>query len=641
MRVLVVLLGLMLSGQVGWAADPRPDLAQLSRAGWIMGPGDASYPVNPSWDMPRRIMESVTGWDGIINRMAGVLCSTELNKSILLVGEPSEMYRYIFARMASRAVAARCPEMWHVEVDISKIEAGHHYVGDVDQYWQDYILEPSERRSVILYFSSLNHLIGMGTSMNDDTGIEAKYVEDFKAGRIRTVAFIDRFNYNTAAASKDAYVLWGFKEKIIIPALSEADTLKMVTAFLQVAKPNLILSEKEATYMIRSLGFYAPNRDEPDRSLATVEYLIRKFGNTTTPYTLTHEDIRVAVMTMAQVPEWLISRNYRIISELRERLDRDVVGVSEAKRDIERLAKIGYVAGRTDEKPVATNLFVGPTGTGKSFIAKKVAEVLGMKLITFDMTAYKNPNEVQAFQGILARNLINYPYAVYLFEEIDKATIEILDLLYFMMDEGIFYDETQRPLFARGAFVLMTTNAASDVIIREKSNPELKKLVNAELQKAFRSSFLNRFDAVSLFLPFTDAEFLRLSQIMTQKKFALIKQQMDWTVSADSGTIEYIARYGKSDIFGARPMERLVENVIGVGIAEYQMQQAPILEGATIAIAKLGPTHEFSIQVDAKTPLTFVVDPSNNNGGLMRSLWDLPSNMGLMKLFEANRIYTD
>jgi ATP-dependent Clp protease ATP-binding subunit ClpA len=342
--------------------------------------------------------------------------------------------------------------------------------------------------------------------------------------------------------------------------------------------------------------------------------LVRAIAYKQMEYTFSREDARRAVMEVAQVPRWLIDRDFRVIADLKGKLDADVVGVAEGKRDLVRLAKNGYISGRTDEKPIATAMLAGPTGTGKSYIAKRMADFLEMKLITFDMTSYKDASTFPVFQESLARALTNNPYAVYLFEEIDKASIEVLDQLYFMTDEGVFFDRTQRPIFARGAFILMTTNAASDVILHDPNNPNLRDIVMADLKKHFRPSFLNRFDAISIFKPFTDAEYLQLATTLVRKKIKNVREQLAWGLSVDEGTIQFISINGRSPEFGARPMERMVESTIGIGIAEYQLKFGALLDDAVIQIAKLQGNRDFRITVAGGQALDYRVDDTNGMG---------------------------
>lgn len=703
--LLIAILSLNLFAQDNTAN--LPDLSTLSQSGYIMGPGNASFPISKSWKMLNTVMKNVSSFDAVVTKIEDVVCGNDQNKSVLVIGEPSLAYQYIFARLGTNA-SGKCPKnMWHVDINISKIEAGHHFVGDVDEYWERNILRPSDGKDVVMYLSSVGGLIGLGSHSNDDTGIEREYASNLTAGRMRSVAFIDKYEYNDIIRSKHSYVLEAFADKIILPSVDATQTYMLVDSLMKTLYPKIVLNEKELKYIIRTIEFYSPNRQEPDRTMSVINNLVRTAAGgvistpqsfpvsveTPHPYlpnskteflvevpdvqslqlvfdyfdtemrfdnlevrnaydnalldtfsatlepnhktqiyptnklkliftsdnanqkigfkistvtgikieskVITLEEARKATMSVAQVPEWMVKRDFTIIKELPAKLNGDVVGVAEGKRDLIRLAKNGYVAGRTDNKPVATILLAGPTGTGKSYIAQKMAEFTGMKLITMDMTAYKDTGSFKIFVEVMARNLTNNPYAMYLFEEIDKASVEVLDQLYFMMDEGVFYDTFQRPLFARGAFIMMTTNAGAEIILNNPDDPDLRNKVLRDLRTKFRDSFLNRFDAISLLKPFSDAEFLQLARTMIKKKLSRIKSFYDWTMSVDEGTYIYASIYGRSREYGARPMERLVEGTLGIGIAEYQLEHGAIEPGTQVQLIKLAGTHQFRITVGA------------------------------------------
>ncbi len=731
--LLIAILSLNLHAQDNTAQ--LPDLSTLSQSGSIMGPGNSSYPVSKSWQMLTTVMKNVNVFDSVVTKIEEVVCGSDQNKSVLIVGEPSLAYQYIFARLATNASGV-CPKnMWHVDVNISKIEAGHHYVGDVDEYWAQNILKPSEGKDVIMYISSISGLIGLGSHSNDDTGIEREYANNITSGKMRSISFIDKYEYNDISRSRNAYVLEAFSDKIILPSIDGMQTYLLIDSMMKTLYPKIILKEKELKYIIKTIEFYSPNRQEPDRTMSVINNLIRSAAsgviskptgfpvnieslhpyaansraefivevpdvqalqlifdyfdtemrfdylevrngydnslldtltntlepNTKTqiyptnklklvlisdnanqkngfkisnvngikiePKTITLEEARKATMSVAQVPEWLVNRDYSVIKGLEAKLNADVVGVVDGKKDLIRLAKNGYVAGRTDNKPIATTLLAGPTGTGKSYVAQKMAEFMGMKLITMDMTAYKDPSSFKIFVEVMARNLTNNPYAMYLFEEIDKAAVEVLDQLFFMMDEGVFYDAFQRPLFARGAFIMMTTNAGAEVILNNPNDPDLRNKVLRDLRTKFRDSFLNRFDAISLFKPFSDAEFLQLARTMVNKKISRIKSFYDWTLTVDEATFTYISIYGKSREYGARPMERLVEGTLGIGIAEYQLEYGAIEAGSAVHLTKLTDTHKFRISV-GNVSVDYSVDTQS-----LQSFFKSTSNSKLFRVF--------
>lgn len=718
-----VLLIALISSLISFQAHAeKPDLTVIQNSGHIMGPGDVLFPVHKGWAELHELMKHLDIYDRVADKIASVLCSDNINKSVLLVGEPSTTYKYVWARLAARGDLANCPkDLWHAEVDINKIEAGHMYVGQVEQYWQDKILEPMDGKSGVWYMPGLGRLIGLGSHSNDSTGIEAEYAANIQAGRFRAVSFITKFNYNNLQFSEHTYVLAAHAEVIKIEEIAQEEIKKLVRKYLEIFEPRLTLTDINLQYMMKTVEYFQPNIEEPQRSMTLLKHLIRNqgasfdtlaldsdiatpnpyasnsnlkwdvavdgmdevqiefeyfytqqnydflkvrnkdtgelvkelsgnLGASKTPwikggnlelnftsssytnyegfkikkiharkridYTFTREDVRRSILSMVNVPEWLVEKDWTVIKELPKKLDDDVVGIKDAKRDVLRAIENGYVAGRTDEKPIGTSLLVGPTGTGKTYIAKKVAEFMNLRLITFDMTQFRTDESFDRFQEILSQALVMHPYAIYLFEEIDKASIKVLDRLYMIMDEGIFYDKFQRKLFARGAFIMMTTNTAKDVIIANQHAPNLKQLVNEALQEHFRHSFLNRFDTMSIFKPFTDAEFHQLATIMVKKKVAKLKEYFDWNLMVEQRVIDYLGQNGQSALYGARPMERLIENVISTGLTKYQLYVGNLLPDANINLDRdpdLGK-HFFKVMVDGRGEQTYEIDLDNNSG---------------------------
>jgi len=741
----------------GVATAQAPDLNRLSQSGFIIKSTSTSYPTNPAWRDTNAIMSGVTVFDREVAAIAEVLCGTDQNKSVLLVGEASDTFKYVFSRMAMKVETAGCEGLSHVDIDINKIEAGNSLVGSVDAYWRDNILTPSDGKKVILYFSSLAGLMGIGSHKNDEDGIEKEYVANITAGRFRTVAYIDKYEYEYFARSRLAYVLNSFGRRVNMQPIAVEQVDELVQAYLRVLHPGFILTPTYASYLYKTAAYYQPNGLEPQRSMTILKTLIRSAGGLptetvekaltpavetphpytpgmswtqtiaqtgataismtfdmfktfdtndklvvtsasgltldtfsgdkgafTTPFytgasvglkftsndaddsdgfrivkitykrlgthTFSRDAVRRAVMEVAQVPAWLIDRTYGVVKDLRSKLDGDVVGCAEAKNDVVRLAKAGYVGGRTDEKPIGSTLFVGPTGLGKSYVPKKMSDFMGMKLITIDMTSYRTPESFDRFLDAVATNLTLYPFAIYLFEEIDKADPMVLDRLYFTIDEGVFYDKYQRPLFARGAFVIMTTNAAEEILLTARpDDPTVRPRVNEELRKMFRPSFLNRFDAISLFFPFTTAEYRQLAKILIDKKMKKMKENFEWTVTLNQQGYDYVALKGQSPRYGARPMERLIENVITVGIADYQLEIENLDFGAQVAITKKATgENSFNIASNGKW-LDYEVNPDVNGGNEIYR----PARLGvaadkgafwrqrLQQIFAADRVFED
>lgn len=703
---------LFLSAIPLYGADTEPNLNILSKSGWIMGPGNEAHPVHRSWRDLHAVMQDVDVYDSVVARLEEILCGNDNNKSALIVGEPVDAFRYVFARMAAKKATMECNGLWHVEVDISAIEAGHSYVGEVDEYWREKVLKPADGKKVILYFRSLGSIVGLGSHSNDSTGIESEMAANITSGRIRAVAFVDKYEYQRLKSTENAYVVNAFSEQIQLSDISKGQIKKLARKYISVLYPNIKVPKSEFKYLLKTLEYYQPNIGEPRRTMTVLQYILRsakkktiqftnhelfppvefnkendlttpppeelvfthdfnfpeatdlqlhfdflnaaKYGEnltiidlntnakltklygqkeaflsdwfpsnnirlryqykkdpaykgfriskvtlrTVAPYEVKRSEVRKAIFEFIQVPQWLIKRKFKVIQNLESRLNDEVIGFSAGKSAAVREAKIGYVSGRTGKKPVATIFAVGPTGTGKSHLAKSVAKAIDMPLVTMDMTQYHSNESFDRFLTLMAQHLTLNPFAVYLFEEIDKANKAVLDRLYFMMDDGLFYDKFQRPLFARGAYIIMTTNAATNIILEHKDNPLLDTLVNKELQKTFRLSFLNRFNSIAVAKPFTPAQYHKMAANLVAKKKKKIKSRYGWILNVDEATTHFIGHYGKSYIYGSRPIGRLAENIIAGGIADFILEIGDIKSGETLTISLIDEaTQMFRITV--------------------------------------------
>lgn len=748
MKLITVIL-LMVFSSGAFAGEPA-DINTLSKSGYIMGPDNSRYPVHKSWQDYRKLMGSLKIYDQVVERMVDIFCSEDQNKSVLIVGEPSDSYRYIFARMAVMAKPEGCAQDLHVEVDINKIEAGHKYVGEVEEYWQKSILSPVDGKNAILYFRSLFSVIGIGSHSNDASGIETELSANVLSGRMKAVAFVNKYEYERIRSSEHAYVLTSFAEKINLEPIEEDNVKKMVSAYLKTLFPNVSMSKEERKYLIKTLAHYQPNVNEPERTVNVLKSLLRKVGGGaitktdvvleeaietphkyepnsnleftidqpeadrlavvfdffetesgtdklsiydennssrllaeysgnkdafTSPvfktnrlklvfrsdgsderdgfkitklkaesvetYNVKRKDVRNAIFSFVQVPSWIVDRKFKRIAELAEELNADVVGAEDGKAAVVREAKIGYVIGRTTKKPIANLLLAGPTGTGKSHLAKSTADALDMRIITLDMTSYQTGPSFERFVETMSRNLTLYPFAVYLFEEIDKANPAILDQLFFLMDDGLFYDKFQRPLSARGAFIVMTTNAGHEVILENPDHPELDRLANEALQKVFRLSFLNRFNDVLISKPFTLDQYRRMSKALYRKKSKKIKLRFGWNLEMDEASLELIAVKGQSRIYGSRPIERLMENILVGAMAEYHLQKGEIPNDANIVLSKLaGDNAMFKVQVNENS-IEFEADLRNNNGLGFQDGSDKKSDNAFLKALNRFAVIKD
>lgn len=587
-----------------------PSLKTLSKSCFVLHDPAGKYDVSPEWEEPAKVMKGLEILPDLTKRIREVVTADHGNKSVLIVGDASSAYRYYLASMAF-SNDPKFSKFAHMEIDLPKIVEGHTLLGQVQEYWQKNISRPSLEQDIILYITNLGSMIGLGASNRSSTGVETLYSPNIQGGKLRSIAFIDYYNYSRIRADNN-YVINSFGDIVFLPEYSSEDINGILFNYANAYLPQLKLKESHIKYIKNIIDYYQPNKPEPQRSLTVFKELLTMMEKAIADsgqFIIDKSTLKAAGMKAAQVPEWIISKDFSVLKALEGSIRSSFIGQNEAVNGVVRLSRIGYGGGRTDEKPVASIMFAGPTGTGKSYLSKLLAKNLGLKLITMDMTTYRSSISIDRFLDVMTDNLTINPHAVYLFEEIDKANVQVLDRLYFLLDEGIFYDRNQKPMYARGCFVVMTTNAGYDVIVKNRENQNVRELFELALLERFRPSFLNRFDEISMFRPFSEPEYIDMAKLHIRLKSDGMKETFNWNLKVDNDIHKLIARESKSLTFGARPTLRMINGIISLGVTNYQIEKAPIEEGSNIQLELLSEKEKlFKLTVDGGQSLEYQVN---------------------------------
>jgi len=604
--VALMALTVVLSSQ----AAAAPSLKTLAKSCFILHDPAGKYDVSPEWEEPTKVMQGLEILPDLTKRIRDVVTSDHGNKSVLIVGDASSAYRYFLASLAVSG-DPKFSKFAHLEIDLPKIVEGHTLLGQVQEYWQKNISKPALGEDIIIYVSNLNSMIGLGASNRSSTGVETLFSPNIEGGKLRSIAFIDYYNYSRVRADNN-YVINSFGDTVFLPEYSSDDINGILLNYAKAYLPQLKLTEPHINYIKEIIGYYQPNKPEPQRSLAVFKELLTMLEEsiaTNGQFVMDKATLKAASMKAAQVPDWIIAKDFSVLKDLPGNIRSRFIGQTEAVNGVVRLARIGYGGGRTDEKPVASIMFAGPTGTGKTYLSKLLAKNLGLKLITMDMTTYRSSASMDRFLDVMTDNLTINPHAVYVFEEIDKANVQVLDRLYFLLDEGIFYDRNQKPMYARGCYVVMTTNAGYDVIVKNRNKENVRELFELALLDRFRPSFLNRFDEIAMFRPFTDPEYVDMAKLHIGLKASGMKETYNWNLNVDENIHSLIARESRSLTFGARPTLRMINGILSLGVTNYQIEKAPLEEGSTIKLDLISEEEKrFKLSVEGGDSLEFQVN---------------------------------
>ena len=591
-------------------AQAAPNLKTLSKSCFILHDPSGKYDISPEWEEPAKVMNRLPILPELTKRIKDVVTASHGNKSVLIVGDASSAYRYFLASLAVSG-DQELAKFAHLEIDLPKIVEGHTLLGQVQEYWQKEISKPALGEDIILYISNLSSMIGLGASNRSSTGVETLFAPNIQGGKLRSIAFIDYFNYSRVRSDNN-YVINSFGDTVFLPEYGSNDINGILLNYSRAYIPQLKLTEPHVNYIKNIIGYYQPNKPEPQRTLTVLKELVTMMEEALSKngrFVMDKATLKAASMKAAQVPDWIIAKDYSILKDLPDKIRSRFIGQDEAVNGVVRLSRIGYGGGRTDEKPVASIMFAGPTGTGKTYLSKLLSRSLDLKMITMDMTTYRSTTSMDRFLSVMTDNLTINPHAVYVFEEIDKANVQVLDRLYFLLDEGIFYDRNQKPMYARGCFVVMTTNAGYDVIVKNRDKSNVRELFELALLDRFRPSFLNRFDEIAMFRPFTDTEYIDMARLHIRLKADGMKETYNWNLTVEDSIHDLIARESRSLTFGARPTLRMINGILSLGVTNYQIEKAPLEEGSNINLELLSAEDQrFRLSVEGGSSLDYKVN---------------------------------
>ncbi len=268
-------------------------------------------------------------------------------------------------------------------------------------------------------------------------------------------------------------------------------------------------------------------------------------------------------------------------------LKKRVVGQDEAIEEVVHAIQLHRTGLADPHKPIGIFLFLGPTGVGKTEVAKTLAEYLfddPKKMIRIDMSEYMEKHAVARLIGAppgyvgyeeggqLTEQVRRQPYSVILFDEIEKAHPDVFNIFLQIFDEGQLTDGQGRTVSFKNCVIIMTSNIGSDIILSAKEfTPKIKEEVEKIVQRTFRPEFLNRIDAICYFRKLSEKDVLEIAKIQLHELQDRLKEQ-HVTLKVGDDVIKKIAELGYSPEFGARPLKRMIQQKIAVLIAQYLLK---------------------------------------------------------------------
>jgi ATP-dependent Clp protease ATP-binding subunit ClpA len=524
-----------------------------------------------------------------VERCIQVLCRRRKNNP-LLVGDPGVGKTAIAEGLARKIVKGETPavlsETTIYSLDMGALLAGTRYRGDFEERLKAVMTELEEHPDAVLFIDEIHTVIGAGATSGGAMDASNLLKPALQGGKLRCMGSTTYKEFRQHF-EKDRALSRRF-QKIDVNEPSVDDTIKI----LQGLKPyfeqhhDIKYTADAIKSAVELSARYINDRKLPDKAIDVIDeagaaqHLVAESKRRKT---IGAKDIEAVVAKIARIPPKNVSKDdASVLKDLEVTLKRVVFGQDPAIEALSSAIKLARAGLREPEKPIGNYLFAGPTGVGKTEVAKQLADNLGVELLRFDMSEYMEKHAVSRLigappgyvgfdqGGMLTDGVDQHPHCVLLLDEIEKAHPDVYNILLQVMDHGKLTDHNGRTVDFRNVILIMTSNAGAAEQAKAAFGFNRDRRVGedtAAIERTFTPEFRNRLDAVIAFAPLPKDVIL---QIVEKFVLQLEAQLMDRQVSIEltPKAAEWIADKGYDDKMGARPLGRVIQEHIKKPLAE-------------------------------------------------------------------------
>ena len=524
-----------------------------------------------------------------LERVIQTLCRRRKNNP-LLVGEAGVGKTAIAEGLARKIIDNDVPEVLAkasvYALDMGALLAGTKYRGDFEQRLKAVLKQLSENPQAILFIDEIHTLIGAGSASGGTLDASNLLKPALSNGQLKCIGATTYTEYR-GIFEKDHALSRRF-QKIDVNEPSNAETIEILKGLKTRFESHhgIKYSAAALTSAVELSVRYISDRHLPDKAIDVIDEAgaaQRILPKSKQKKVIGKQDIEEIVAKIARIPSNHVSSDDR--SALKN-LDRDLKAVvfgQEAAIDaLTKAIKMTRSGLGNPSKPIGSFLFSGPTGVGKTEVARQLAYCLGNELVRFDMSEYMERHAVSRLigappgyvgfdqGGLLTEALTKKPYCVLLLDEIEKAHPDIYNILLQVMDHGTLTDNNGRKADFRNAIIIMTTNAGQESIQKTSMGFTSSKQAGdemVEIKRLFTPEFRNRLDATISFKALDHDIILRVvDKFLMQLEEQLHEKKVDATFT--DALKAHLASHGFDPLMGARPMARLIQDTIRSALAD-------------------------------------------------------------------------
>lgn len=534
-------------------------------------------------------IDPLIGRESEVERVIQVLCRRRKNNP-LLVGEAGVGKTAIAEGLAWRITQDDVPEVLSDAVvyalDMGALLAGTKYRGDFEQRLKAVIKQLKDQPGSVLFIDEIHTLIGAGAASGGTLDASNLLKPALSSGQLKCIGATTFTEYR-GIFEKDAALSRRFqKVEVVEPSVEQTiEILKgLKSRFEEHHSVKYALGALQAAAELSAK--FISDRHLPDKAIDVIDEAgaaQRVLPKNKQKKTITRAEVEEIVAKIARVPSTSVSSDDR--AKLKT-LDRDlksvVFGQDAAIDALAAAIKMARSGLGKPDKPIGAFLFSGPTGVGKTEVARQLAFILGVELIRFDMSEYMERHAVSRLigappgyvgfdqGGLLTEAVTKKPHAVLLLDEIEKAHPDVFNVLLQVMDHGTLTDNNGRKADFRNVIVIMTTNAGAEAMqkatigftTQRESGDEM-----ADIKRVFTPEFRNRLDSIVSFKALDEDIIIRVvDKFLLQLEAQLAEKKVEVTFT--DALRKHLAKAGFDPLMGARPMQRLIQDTIRRSLAD-------------------------------------------------------------------------
>ena len=571
--------------------------------------GLETYAVNLNKLVSEGKIDPLIGREAEVERVVQILCRRRKNNP-LLVGEAGVGKTAIAEGLAKKIVDKNIPavleNMTIYSLDLGALIAGTKYRGDFEQRLKTVIKQLGEQKNSILFIDEIHTIIGAGSASGGTLDASNILKPALARGNVKCIGATTYQEFRSVF-EKDHALTRRF-QKIDVEEPTVKNTIEILKGLKNhfESHHNVKFTNNALISAAELSAKFLNDRRLPDKAIDIIDEAgaaQRILPKSKQKKNIGSKEIEDVIAKIARIPAKNINKDDRSsLKNLERDLKAVIFGQDKAIETLSNAIKMSRSGIGPVDRPIGSFLFSGPTGVGKTEVARQLAYTLGIELIRIDMSEYMERHSVSKLigappgyvgydqGGILTEQINKNPYSVLLLDEIEKANPDIFNILLQVMDNGILTDSNGRKTDFRNVTVIMTTNAGAEAL--SKSNFGFTQTKesgdeNGEIKKVFSPEFRNRLDATVSFSSLDNQIILKVvDKFLIQLETQLHDKKVDASFTQDLK--DYLAKSGFDEQMGARPMARLIQDTIRKALAD------------ELLFGKLVNGGEVEIDIDAK-----------------------------------------